>query len=82
MRQQNVEICEGPGCKAWSSDRIACEFSGVLDNQIHVCRVPCMNACGGGVSVRINSNQKVVKLKEVNDFMNVFSIQEETLAVT
>jgi hypothetical protein len=40
-----------------------------------------MNACGGGVSVRINSNQKIVKLKEVNDFVNAFNMPEETLTV-
>ena len=81
MSQQKVEICEGPGCIAWTSDRIACKISGLIDRQVHVCRVPCMNACGGGVSVRINSNQKIVKLKEVNDFVNAFNMPEETLTV-
>jgi len=26
MEQQIVDICKGSGCKAWSSDQIACEF--------------------------------------------------------
>jgi hypothetical protein len=81
MEQQNVDICKGPGCKAWSSDQIACEFLGIMDNQIHVCRVPCMNACGGGVSVRVNSEPKVVKLRTVDEIMSVLNIREETVTV-
>lgn len=78
MREQNVEICKGPNCKAWSSDKIARELREireVLDlEQIKVCRVPCMNACGGGVSVRVSVKAKFVKMKEVKEVDEVLDV--------
>lgn len=83
MRRQNVKICKGPGCRAWSSDRIARELGEIreaLDLEgVQVCRVPCMKVCGGGASVRVNSNRKIVKLREVDDVMNALGIQGATV---
>ncbi len=80
MREQNVEICRGPGCKAWSSDRIARELLEIREAQnldeISVCRIPCMNVCGSGASVRVNSTRKIVKLKEAGDVLNALGIRK------
>ncbi len=80
MRDQNVKICKGPGCKAWSSDRIARELLEIRDaldlNEIRVCRVPCMKVCGGGASVRVNSTTKIVKLKEAEEVLGALGILE------
>jgi hypothetical protein len=80
MRKQNVKICKGPGCRAWSSDRIARELGEIREalglEGIQVCRVPCMKVCGGGASIRVNSNRKIVKLREVDDVVSVLGIQE------
>lgn len=69
MQEQSVKICKGAGCKAWSSDRIARELREIGEGMggVKVCRVSCMNACGGGASVRVGSKPKVVKLKEVDE---------------
>ena len=80
MQCRSVKVCKGPNCKAWSSDRIARELKKTgepLDMLgIKVCRVPCMDACHGGVSVRIDSKGKVIKLKEVDDLINILGIHE------
>ncbi len=80
MRKQNVKICQGPGCKAWSSDRIARELLEIQEalnlDEISVCRVPCMNICGGGASVCVDSTRKIVKLKEAGDVLNALGIRE------
>lgn len=78
MQEQNVKICKGPGCKAWSSDRIASELleiREVLDlSEVRVCRVPCMKVCGGGASVRVNGKRKIVKLKDAGEVLGVLGI--------
>jgi hypothetical protein len=83
MRCKSVKVCNGPNCKAWSSDLIARELREIrktLDLPcIKVCRVPCMDACHGGVSVRINSKGKVLKLKEIDKLLNVLGIHEVVL---
>lgn len=80
MQEKNVKICKGPGCKAWSSDRIArelLEISEGLDlNDVRVCRVPCMKVCGGGASIRVNGKRKVVKLKQAEEVLSVLGIDE------
>ena len=80
MRHQSVKVCKGPNCKAWSSDQIARELreiGGTLGmGGIKVCRAPCMDACHGGVSVRVNSKKKVLKLKDAEDVLTVLGIQE------
>jgi NADH:ubiquinone oxidoreductase subunit E len=78
MQEQNVKICKGPGCKAWSSDRIArelLEISEALDlNEVRVCRVPCMKVCGGGASIRVNGKRKIVKMKEAEEVLGALGI--------
>ena len=81
MRDQSVKVCKGPNCKAWSSDQIARELRKTAEapwrmSGIKVCRAPCMDACHGGVSVRVNSKKKVLKLKDVEDVLTVLGIQE------
>ena len=84
MREQNVKICKGPGCKAWSSDRIARELLEIREaldlSKIRVCRVPCMKVCGGGASVRVNSARKIVKLKEADEVLGALGIHEAAVA--
>jgi hypothetical protein len=84
MQEQNVKICKGPGCKAWASDRIARELLEIREGlgleQINICRVPCMKVCGGGASVRVNSKNKIVKMKEVEDVLNVLGVSEVVVA--
>ena len=83
MQYLSVKVCKGPNCKAWSSDRIARELREIgntLDSrEIKVCRVPCMDACHGGVSVRVDSKKKVIKLKEAEDLLIVLGIHEFVL---
>ncbi len=78
MREKNVKICKGPGCKAWASDRIArelLEISDALDlSDVRVCRVPCMKVCGGGASIRVNGKQKIVKMKEAEEVLGALGI--------
>ena len=83
MQYQSVKVCKGPNCKAWSSDQIAKELREIgntLDlHCIKVCRVPCMDACHGGVSVRVDSKQKIIKLKEAEDLLNLLGIHDVVL---
>ena len=83
MQCRSVKVCKGPNCKAWSSDRIARELKKTgepLDMLgIKVCRVPCMDACHGGVSVRVDSKQKIIKLKEAEDLLNLLGIHDVAL---
>lgn len=80
MREKNVKICKGPGCKAWSSDRIARELREIGEalniDDVKVCRVPCMNACGGGASIRVGSKSKVVKLRNADEALTVLDIND------
>lgn len=81
MREQKVKICKGPGCKAWSSDRMTTELLGIREalglKDINVCRVPCMKVCGGGASVKVNSRTKVFKMKELDDVLSVLGVSED-----
>jgi NADH:ubiquinone oxidoreductase subunit E len=83
MQCQSVKVCKGPNCKAWSSDLIAKELREIgntLDSHcVKVSRVTCMDACHGGVSVRIDSKGQVIKLKEVEDLLIVLGINEVVL---
>mgnify|MGYP000612565825 FL=1 len=83
MQCRSVKVCKGPNCKAWSSDRIARELQKAgepLDMRgIKVCRVPCMDACHGGVSVRVNSKGEIIKLKEEEELLSVLGIHEVVL---
>ena len=83
MQYNSIKVCKGPNCKAWSSDRIASELREIgntLDSrEIKICRVPCMDACHGGVSVRVDSKDKVIKLKEAEDLLGVLGVNEVVL---
>lgn len=83
MQYQSVKVCKGPNCKAWSSDRIARELREIGNASdlrcVKVCRVPCMDACHGGVSIRIDSKQKIIKLKEAEDLLYLLGIHEVVL---
>ena len=80
MQEQNVKVCKGPGCKAWSSDQIAREILGIREslglNGVRVCRVPCMKVCGGGTSIRVNGKRNIVKLKHAKEVFGVLDINE------
>ena len=83
MQEQNVKICKGPGCKAWSSDQIANEILGIREslglNVVNVCRVPCMKVCGGGTSIRVNGKRNIVKLKHADEVLGVLDINQATV---
>ena len=83
MQYQSVKVCKGPNCKAWSSDRIARELREIGNasdlRSVKVFRVPCMDACHGGVSVRVDSKQKIIKLKEAEDLLNLLGIHDVVL---
>jgi hypothetical protein len=80
MQEQNIKICKGPGCKAWSSDQIARELLGIREelglNEMRVCRVPCMKICGGGTSIRVNGKRQIVKIKEAEEVLGALDIVE------
>jgi hypothetical protein len=81
MQEQKIKVCKGPGCKAWSSDKIAREILGVRKslglNAVHVCRVPCMKICGGGTSIRVNGKKNIVKLKHAEDVLGFLGLNYE-----
>ena len=80
MQEQNVKICKGPGCKAWSSDQIAREILRIRQslglNAVRVCRVPCMKVCGGGTSICVNGKRNIVKLKHAEEVLGVLGINQ------
>ncbi|MZG29229.1 MAG: hypothetical protein F3741_00225 [Nitrospinae bacterium] len=76
MRKIDLEICNGPCCEAWSSDRIALELREISD-AFNICRVPCMNECGGGVSIRSVSKSRPVNVKNVDEALFVLDIKEK-----
>ena len=80
MQEQNVKICKGPGCKAWSSDQIAREILEIREslrlNAVGVCRVPCMKVCGGGTSIRVNGKRTIVKLKHAEEVLGALGINK------
>ena len=73
-----IKICKGPGCKAWNSEFMAKEFS---NNQGFggVCLVPCMEKCGGGVSVQIEDNGEVLKLRETDEVVHLIDSSDGSL---
>jgi hypothetical protein len=80
MQEQNVKVCKGPGCKAWSSDQITREILEIREslrlNTVGVCRVPCMKVCGGGTSIRINGTRNIVKLKHAKEVLGALGINK------
>lgn len=68
-RCKKVRVCSGASCRAWDSEEIAKEL---YDDQklfgrrrkFQVCRVSCLQRCGGGVSVQIPSSGTVIKIRK------------------
>jgi NADH:ubiquinone oxidoreductase subunit E len=83
MRYHSVKVCKGPNCKAWSSDQIARDLRNIRNTLdlpcIKVCRVSCMDACHGGISVHVDSKGKVLKLKDVEELLIALGINEDVL---
>jgi|ETNmetMinimDraft_1059919.scaffolds.fasta_scaffold34679_2 PP-loop superfamily ATP-utilizing enzyme len=56
MKLPRIQICAGAGCKAWDSEKLACELNRIqewgdtADYEIQL--VPCMKNYGGGISVK------------------------------
>ena len=73
-----IKICKGPGCKAWNSEYMAKQFSNTQGSQ-GVCLVPCMEKCGGGVSVQFDDNGEVLKLRETNEVVHLIDSSGDTL---
>jgi hypothetical protein len=60
-----INICKGAGCKAWKSEYMAKKLSQNKGSE-GVCLVPCMGQCGGGVSVQLEGDGEVLKLRETD----------------
>jgi hypothetical protein len=76
-----IKICKGPGCKAWNSEYVAKEISSTQGSH-GVCLVPCMEKCGGGVSVQLEGNGNVLKLRETDEVANFIDSSENVLVAT
>ena len=76
-----IKICKGPGCKAWNSEYMAKKFSNTRGSQ-GVCLVPCMEKCGGGVSVQIEDNGEVLKLRETDGVAHLIGSNDGVLVPT
>ena len=80
MPEQNIKVCSGPNCKAWCADRVARKLRKNNDafdfKDIKVCRIPCMDACHGGVSVRIGSRGKVLKVRDADEVISELGVKE------
>ena len=75
---RQLKICSGPGCKAWESEKILDlvrdsinqpDYSG----NTRICRIPCMNKCGGGVSIELSPSGKLLKLREPNQVLKLLN---------
>ena len=73
-----IKICKGPGCKAWNSEYMAKKFSNTQGSQ-GVCLVPCMEKCGGGVSVQLGDNGEVIKLRETDEVAHLIDSSDGVL---
>ena len=73
-----IKICKGPGCKAWNSEYMAKEFSNTRGSKA-VCLVPCMEKCGGGVSIQFEGNGEVLKLRETDEVLNLIEPSDGVL---
>ena len=77
---KSLNICSGPGCKAWESEKILDLVRGSINQpdysgKTRICRVPCMNKCGGGVSIEVSPSGKLLKLRDPNQILKVLSSQ-------
>lgn len=73
---KKVGICTGASCRAWDSEEIARELRqywniAAKQKEFKICRVPCLNRCGGGVSVQISSCGAVLKIRKPQKAMKI-----------
>jgi hypothetical protein len=76
-----IKICKGAGCKAWNSEYMAKQFSNTQGSQ-GVCLVPCMEKCGGGVSVQFEGDGEVLKLRETSEVLKLIDYSDDVLSPT
>ena len=78
-----ISICTGAACRAWDSEKIAEKlYRGVRvcrGKRLRVCKVGCLNRCGGGVSVRMASRD-VLKFRQPEEAARVFLADFKELA--
>jgi hypothetical protein len=74
-----IKICKGAGCKAWKSVYMAKKLRQTQGSQ-DVCLVPCMEKCGGGVSVQFEGEGVVLKLRETHEVASLLCSNETALA--
>jgi|GEM_PF-532755 len=72
---ETVKVCNGAGCKAWASRELLNKLSN-LENEMggdskRVKAVPCMNKCGGGISVKSKSCKSILKFREAKTALSV-----------
>ena len=73
-----IKICKGPGCKAWDSENLAKKFVNTEGSQ-GVYLVPCMEKCGGGVSVQFEGTGEVLKLREADEVADLIDYSNDVL---
>ena len=76
-----IKICNGAGCKAWSSIYMAKKLRQTQGSR-GVCLVPCMEKCGGGVSVQFEDNGEVLKLRETDKVAHIIDSSGANLVAT
>ena len=76
-----IKICKGAGCKAWKSMYMAKKLSQTQGPQ-GVCLVPCMEKCGGGVSIQLEGEDEVMKLREIDDVGHLLESIDNVLVTT
>ncbi len=73
--QEEVRVCSGVGCRAWSSEKIARELAELQEifgeTGYKVSQVPCMKKCGGGASIQITSCERIQKFRKPEDALDV-----------
>ena len=69
MRRNKIKIWNGAGCKAWKSEYIAKKLSQTQGSE-GVCLVPCMEKCGGGVSVQVEGYGEVLKIRDSDEVVH------------
>ncbi len=68
---KNIKVCSGPGCRAWASEKIARELEGLGMERVTICRVACMNKCGGGATVQVSPSNETLKMRTFEEALDV-----------
>jgi hypothetical protein len=76
-----IKICNGAGCKAWRSMYMAKKLRQTQGSH-GVCLVPCMDKCGGGVSVQFEGDCEVLKLRETDEVAHLIDSSNGVLVST